>query len=261
MSLQMERVNELALNLQLSSMAQVGMNLIQIAAEKEWSYLDYLEQIFILESKERQVRKQAMYTRMAGFPAIKTLDDFDFQFASGAPKKIIQSLMSLAFIERTENVLLLGPSGTGKTHLAIALGYQAILSGYKTRFVTAADLLLQLNTAKRQDRYKSVLQRSVLAPKLLIIDEIGYLPFNADEAKLFFQVIAKRYETGAMILTSNLPFGQWDKTFASDTALTSAMLDRVLHHSHVIQIKGDSYRLKQKRKAGLLDDNTNNLNN
>ncbi|OKX24201.1 transposase [Escherichia coli] len=111
---------------------------------------------------------------------------------------------------------------------------------------------LFLSTAQRQGRYKTTLQRGVMAPRLLIIDEIGYLPFSQEEAKLFFQVIAKRYEKSAMILTSNLPFGQWDQTFAGDAALTSAMLDRILHHSHVVQIKGESYRLRQKRKAGVI---------
>ncbi|OKX18076.1 AAA family ATPase [Escherichia coli] len=127
-----------------------------------------------------------------------------------------------------------------------------VRAGIKVRFTTAADLLLQLSTAQRQGRYKTTLQRGVMAPRLLIIDEIGYLPFSQEEAKLFFQVIAKRYEKSAMILTSNLPFGQWDQTFAGDAALTSAMLDRILHHSHVVQIKGESYRLRQKRKAGVI---------
>ncbi|HID7898084.1 ATP-binding protein, partial [Escherichia coli] len=130
---------------------------------------------------------------------------------------------SLSFIERNENIVLLGPSGVGKTHLAIAMGYEAVRAGIKVRFTTAADLLLQLSTAQRQGRYKTTLQRGVMAPRLLIIDEIGYLPF-----------------------------GQWDQTFAGDAALTSAMLDRILHHSHVVQIKGESYRLRQKRKAGVI---------
>ncbi|HAL0968167.1 TPA: ATP-binding protein, partial [Escherichia coli] len=133
------------------------------------------------------------------------------------------SLRSLSFIERNENIVLLGPSGVGKTHLAIAMGYEAVRAGIKVRFTTAADLLLQLSTAQRQGRYKTTLQRGVMAPRLLIIDEIGYLPF-----------------------------GQWDQTFAGDAALTSAMLDRILHHSHVVQIKGESYRLRQKRKAGVI---------
>ncbi|ENY6960666.1 IS21-like element IS100kyp family helper ATPase IstB, partial [Shigella flexneri] len=182
----------------------------------------------------------------------KTFEEYDFTFATGAPQKQLQSLRSLSFIERNENIVLLGPSGVGKTHLAIAMGYEAVRVGIKVRFTTAADLLLQLSTVQRQGRYKTTLQRGVMAPRLLIIDEIGYLPFSQEEAKLFFQVIAKRYEKSAMILTSNLPFGQWDQTFAGDAALTSAMLGRILHHSHVVQIKGESYRLRQKRKAGVI---------
>ncbi len=164
----------------------------------------------------------------------------------------------MAFIERKENVVLLGPSGVGKTHLAIALGYLATQAGLKTRFLTGADLMLQLDTAQRQGRLKQVMQRSVSGPSLLIIDEIGYLPMNRDQANVFFQVIANRYEKGSVILTSNLSFGQWDETFAGNTALTAAMLDRILHHSHVIQIKGDSYRLREKRRAGIVQATSTN---
>ena len=128
----------------------------------------------------------------------------------------------------------------------------ALLTGAQYLFLTAADLMLQLDTAQRQGRLKQVMQRSVSGPSLLIIDEIGYLPMSRDQANLFFQVIANRYEKGSVILTSNLSFGQWDDTFAGNTALTAAMLDRILHHSHVIQIKGDSYRLREKRKAGIV---------
>ena len=198
-----------------------------------------------------------MFTRMAGFPSIKTLDDFDFMFAKGVPKKMVTELAPLAFIERKENVVLLGPSGVGKTHIASALGYKAVQSRLKTRFISASDLILQLTIAQRQDKYKSVMQRSVMAPKLLIIDEIGYWPLTIQESKLLFEVIAKRDEKGSVILTSYLPFGQWGQIFAGDTALTSALLDRVLHHSHILQIKGDSYRIKEKKQAGLMDQSEN----
>ena len=207
--LQHQRLMVLAEQLQLDSLIGAAPALSQQAVEQEWSYMDFLEHLLHEEKLARHQRKQAMYTRMAAFPAVKT-------------------------------------------HLAIAMGYEAVRAGIKVRFTTAADLLLQLSTAQRQGRYKTTLHRGVMAPKLLIIDEIGYLPFSQEEAKLFFQVIAKRYEKSAMILTSNLPFGQWDQTFAGDAALTSAMLDRILHHSHVVQIKGESYRLKQKRKAGVI---------
>ena len=146
--------------------------------------------------------------------------------------------------------MLLGPSGVGKSHVAIALAYKAVMAKIKTRFITAADLMMQLATAKSQARLKEYFNRAVIGPRLLVVDEIGYLPFGREEANLFFNVIAKRYEHGSMILTSNLPFTQWAGAFADDVTLTAALLDRLLHHAHVVQITGESYRLKDKRKAG-----------
>ena len=223
MELQHQRLMVLAGQLQLESLISAAPALSQQAVDQEWSYMDFLEHLLHEEKLARHQRKQAMDTRRAAFPAVKTFEEYDFTFATGAPQKQLQSLRSLSFIERNENIVLLGPSGVGKTHLAIAMGYEAVRAGIKVRFTTAADLLLQLSTAQRQGRYKTTLQRGVMAPRLLIIDEIGYLPF-----------------------------GQWDQTFAGDAALTSAMLDRILHHSHVVQIKGESYRLRQKRKAGVI---------
>lgn len=257
MNIQLERISELATKLKLNSIDVEAVDLTQRAAKEEWDYLSFLEQVMLSEVKNREIRKQNMYTRMAGFPNIKTLAEFDYSFASGVPKKLINQLATLSFIERMENVILLGPSGVGKTHLAIALGYKAVQAGIKVRFISASDLVLQLASAHRQDKYKSVIQRSVMAPRILIIDEIGYLPFNAEESKLLFDVVAKRYEKGSLILTSNLPFGQWGQTFDNDNALTSAMLDRVLHHSHVVQIKGESYRLREKKRAGLINQTNN----
>ena len=155
-------------------------------------------------------------------------------------------------LRNMQNVVLLGPSGVGKSHLAVSLGQLSVQKGLKTRFITAADLMLQLSVAKKQDRLESYLKRSVLGPKLLIIDEIGYLPFGREEANLFFNVIAKRYEQGSVVVTSNLPFSQWSNAFADDTTLTAALLDRLLHHSHIIQISGESYRLKGKRALGTV---------
>jgi DNA replication protein DnaC len=251
-TIQHERIRTLCEQLKCQAVADIYADLADSAVRGELSYIDYLEQVLKAEHDLRQGRSRHTMAKLAGFPAIKTLEEYDFDFATGAPKQRIQELSAMAFLERRENVIFLGPSGTGKTHLAIALGYRATQCGVKVRFISAADLMLQLESAQRQGRYKDVLKRSVLGPRLLIIDEIGYLPFSDTQANLFFQVIAKRYEEGSVILTSNLSFGEWEQAFGGNSALTSAMLDRLLHHAHVIQIRGDSYRLKEKRRAGIL---------
>jgi len=252
MNLQDERIQVACDSLSLGAIAEHYPALAQEAADSDASYTEFLERCLKAEQDERRSRSQAMLTKFAGFPAIKLIDDYDFKFAAGAPKKTVQTLQSMAFVERKENVIFLGPSGVGKTHLAIALGYLATQSGVKVRFVTAADLVMQLEKAQQRGQFDHFMRRSLLGPSILIIDEVGYLPLLGNQANLFFQVIAKRYEHGSIILTSNLSFGEWDTTFAANSALTAAMLDRLLHHAHVVQIKGDSYRLKDKKKAGVL---------
>src|SRR6202046_4411730 len=252
MNIQHQRLLELCNELRLGGVAAQYTALAQKAAEKHTSFTDFVEELLVAERESRRARAREMFARIAGFPAIKTIDQYDFTFATGAPRKQIMELASLAFVERAENVVFLGPSGVGKTHLAIALGYLATQHGHKVRFTTAADLVMTLETAQRQGRWQEALQRTVSVYKLLIIDEIGYLPLAREQANLFFQVVARRYEKGATILTSNLTFGSWDQAFAGDPGLTAAMLDRLLHHSTVVSIQGESYRLKDKRRAGLL---------
>ena len=246
------RVDTLCAELSLSAVANAYVTLADEAAKKKLSFIAYLERVLAAEAALRAERSRQMLVKLAAFPTVKTLEQFDFEAAAGVPKARIDELAGLAFVERRENVILLGPSGTGKTHLAIALALRATERSCKVRFITAADLVLQLEKARREERYDQYLKRAILGPRLLIIDEIGYLPLRKEQADLFFQVIAKRYEQGAMILTSNLSFGDWEEIFDGNAALTSAMLDRLLHHAHVIQIRGDSYRLRQARQSGLI---------
>jgi DNA replication protein DnaC len=173
--LQHQRIVELCQELRLSAMPNLYSGIAQSAAAKEASFADFLEETLRAERDARSARAREMFARVAGFPTIKTLDGFDFGFAAGVPRPQIHELAGLAFIERAENVVFLGPSGVGKTHLAIALGYLATQHGYKVRFTTAADLVMTLETAQRQGRWKEALHRTVSVYKLLIIDEIGYL--------------------------------------------------------------------------------------
>ena len=252
MNLQHERIQALCATLNLPFIGQGYAAAAQEAAKRAMGYSDFLEELLKEEASGRQIRKQSMLTHMAGFPTLKMLEDFNYDFAKGVKKSQVDELAGLAFIERAENLVLVGSSGVGKTHLAIALGYRATQRGIKTRFMTAADLLLMLTAAHAQNNLKTVMHRAIKAYRLLIIDEIGYLPMTREQANLFFQVIAALYEKSSLIVTSNLPFGQWDTTFAQDTTLTAALLDRLLHHAHVVPITGESYRLKHQRRAGMM---------
>ncbi len=168
-------------------------------------------------------------------------------------RRQIKELSILEFVKRKENIILPGQSGVGKTHLAIALAYAAVQKRIKARFITASDLIIQMSHAKKEKRYDSFIKQAVMAPSLLVIDEIGYFPMSKEDAHHFFQVISKRYERGSTIVTSNLVFSQWSGIFANDKVVTTAILDRLLHHSHVINILGDSNRLKEKKEEGLVD--------
>jgi DNA replication protein DnaC len=252
LNLQHQQIQALCEELKLPALQVQWSALAQRVADTQGSFADFLLAGLESERAARQERVRQALLKISSLPAIKSLEAYDFTFATGAPKAQIQELASLSFIDRAENIVLLGPSGVGKSHLAMAFAYRAVMAGIKTRFITAADLMIQLAAAKAQGRLKGYFNRAILGPRLLVVDEMGYLPFGREEANLFFNVVAKRYERGSMILTSNLPFTQWASALADDQTLTAALLDRLLHHAHIVQISGDSYRLKDKRKSGAI---------
>jgi DNA replication protein DnaC len=191
-----------------------------------------------------------MGIQIAHFPTVKTLDDFDFKFQPRVDQKLVRELAVSRYVANAENVLIFGPPGVGKTHLAIGLGRAAVEAGYTVLFTSATALLGALSKAETEGQLADRLA-FYAKPKLLVVDELGYLPFEKRSAHLFFQLVARRYEKGAMVITTNQVVTQWGAVFG-DEVLAAAILDRLLHHSFTLMIQGESYRLKQKRKAGLL---------
>lgn len=247
---QMERVTRHLTRLKLVATRERLDALIQEAARKELGYLDFLDLVLSEEAQSKDLKRTRMGIQIAHFPVVRRLEDFDFSLQPSIDQKLIRELETGRFIANGENVLLLGPPGVGKTHLAIGLGRKVVEHGASALFVPALGLVAQLMRAESEGRLEERLTH-LSKPKLLVIDEVGYLPFERRAAHLLFQLVNRRYERGSMILTSNQPVGNWGEVFG-DAVLATAILDRLLHHSHVITIKGDSYRLREKRKSGLL---------
>jgi DNA replication protein DnaC len=219
--------------------------LAQQALTDSWSHEDYLEKLADGEAGLRKDRSTQRRIRLACLPVVKTLDQFDWSW----PKKInrlkIQQLFRMQFIKEPANVIILGAVGLGKTHLASALAYAACLKGHTALFATAIDVINTLAAAQTAGRMKQELKKYT-RPALLVLDELGFLPIDKAGADLLFQVISQRYEQGAMVITSNKSFKDWPEIFNNDTTLTSAILDRLLHHAETVVIQGKSYRMKEK---------------
>ncbi len=210
-------------------------------------HVQYLLRLCELELIERERRMIERRVKAAKFPATKSLDSFDFKVIPSLNKMLVMELARCAYVTRRENIIALGPSGTGKTHAALGLGLAACQQGMRVRFVTAAALVHELIEAVDERRLQR-LQKQLAAQDLLIIDELGFVPLSKTGAELLFEVISQRYERGSIIITSNLPFDEWTETFGTER-LTGAILDRLTHHVHILEMNGESFRLRESRKS------------
>ena len=218
----------------------------QLCAAEGIDHTRYLLRLAELELIERERRMVERRIKDAKFPAVKSLDSFDFLSLPSLNKALVLDLARSEYVARRENIIAVGNSGTGKTHIALGLGLAACQKGLSVGFMTAAALVHELIEARDEKRLLR-LQRQLATYKLLIIDELGYVPFSQTGAELLFEVFSRRYERGSTLVTSNLPFDEWTGVFASER-LTGALLDRLTHHVHILEMNGDSYRLKQRKR-------------
>ena len=240
-----EELNSYLKELQLFWPQQHYEKLAEEAARENWTPADYLRRLLEGECLRRRDNRIQRRIRSAHIPVIKTLDTFNWSWPKKINRAQIQNLFRLAFLADHGNVIFLGGVGLGKTHLASALGYAACLQGHLVLFTTAINMINTLSAAQAEHRLKTELKKYIV-PSLLVLDEVGYLPIDKQGADLLFQVISARYECGSIVLTTNKAFKQWSSIFNNDSTLTSAVLDRLLHHAEPVMIEGASYRMKEQ---------------
>ena len=233
--------------LKLPEIAKSYREVLDEAARKGTSFLEILAILIGLERAAREQRALEGRLRKARLPKQKTLAEYDFTFPKRIPKAAIVRLFDCDFIERHSCAVLIGPTGTGKTHFLTALGYTAVERGHSVCHTRVVDMINHLNAAQRNGSLGKTL-RSYVRPSLLLLDELGYLPIDKHGADLLFQVVAARYETGSIVITTNRPFREWGKLFDVDNTLATALIDRLMHHGEALVIKGDSYRMRDKDK-------------
>jgi len=235
--------------LKLDTIETILDNYLELAAKEGKTTMEVLDYLLEQEKKHRDATALDRRMKCAAFPVIKTLEEFNFDFQPSIERSLIEDLATLRFIYNTENLVLLGPPGVGKSHIAIALGIKAVKAGFSAYFVNTSDLIERLKKANREEVLEKKI-RDFTKYKLLIIDEMGYLPFDEEGAHCLFQLISKRYERSSTIFTSNKSYGEWGEIF-KDHVIAAAVLDRILHHSTTINIKGESYRLKERKRQGI----------